>query len=204
MIKNAPIYHITHIDNISAIITEGKLWSDSQRISKDLNSTNIGHQHIKQKRLKREVELAAKGNLGDYVPFYFCNRSIMLYTLNQGAVLGYSSGQSPVIHLVSSIQSAIETGNPWAFTDIHAALAYANYYDDLNYLDRINWDVMNMEYWSEVKEERQAEFLVYDSFPWKSVEKIGVLNQEIADKVLELIKDSPHKPDVKVERSWYY
>ena len=61
-----------------------------------------------------------------------------------------------------------------------------------------------MEYWSEVKEERQAEFLVYDSFPWKSVEKIGVLNQEIADKVLELIKDSPHKPDVKVERSWYY
>ncbi len=39
--------------------------------------TRIGHEHIIQRRLSRKVAVAAKGFLGDYVPFNFCSRSVM-------------------------------------------------------------------------------------------------------------------------------
>jgi hypothetical protein len=207
--KNSPrsIYHITHINNLASIISEGKLWSDAQRIDKNLESTNIGYPHIKGRRSKRKVELDSEGNLGDYVPFYFCNRSIMLYVLSENGVPGYSEGQTPIVHLVSDTDLATKTGQPWGFTDRHAELAFAEYFEDIEDLDKVDWDVMPRKQWggdSEVKEMKQAEFLVHDFFPWTSIKKIGVLNQEIADKVLKLIKSSQHKPDVQVERGWYY
>jgi hypothetical protein len=33
---NIPIYHITHIDNLSLILKETGLWSDAQRIERGL------------------------------------------------------------------------------------------------------------------------------------------------------------------------
>lgn len=83
--------------------------------------TNIGHMHIKQRRLSRRVPAAAGGMLGDYVPFNFCPRSVMLFRVNKGHQ-DYPGGQEEVIHLVSTVQTAIATGQPWAFTDRHAEL----------------------------------------------------------------------------------
>jgi hypothetical protein len=55
-----------------------------------------------------------------------------------------------------------------------------------------------------VKEGKQAEFLIHDTCPWSLVEKVGVLNLNIQDKVNLILKDSKHKPIVSIERSWYY
>ncbi len=79
-----PIYHITHVDNLVSILQHGCLWSDAQRIKKRIVNTNIGHSHIKQRRLTRPVPVAVKGFLGEYVPFNFCNRSVMLCALLWG------------------------------------------------------------------------------------------------------------------------
>ncbi|MEX1232534.1 MAG: DarT ssDNA thymidine ADP-ribosyltransferase family protein [Planctomycetaceae bacterium] len=34
---NPKIYHITHIDNLSKIVADGKLWSDAKRLEKSLD-----------------------------------------------------------------------------------------------------------------------------------------------------------------------
>lgn len=202
-----PIYHITHLQNLPNILNAERLWSDAQRIRQGIANTSIGHQHIKERRLKRPVPLAAGGFLGEYVPFYFCNRSVMLYVIHAGSVVGYTGGQQPIIHLVSNTEGIKATNRPWAFTDRHAELAYANYFDDLAFLDRIDWGVMPLQYWggdADRRERRQAEFLVHDWFPWSCVETIGVYNADLVRQVQAILKGASHQPEVRVERGWYY
>jgi len=199
-----PIYHITHVNNLRSIVKHRCLWSDSQRIAQRIDNVNIGHSHIKQRRLTRVVPVAAKGVLGDYVPFNFCNRSVMLCAHYYGSVEGYSDGQPPIVHLVSSVEAVIAAGRPWAFTDRHADLGYARYFDNLVDLEEVDWDAMPLKYWKEKKEVRQAEFLVHDWFPWTCVEKIGMYNDAIAERAKKAIAKATHQPIVVVENGWYY
>ena len=75
---NRAIYHITHADNLEQIVREGRLWCDAQRIARGLAHTNIGYSHIKARRMRHPVTVSAGGTLGEYVPFNFCPRSVML------------------------------------------------------------------------------------------------------------------------------
>lgn len=209
MSDDRPIYHITHLSNLPSILANGGLFPDSSIRQAALPHTRIGYEHIKQRRLTRKVQTAARGFLGDYVPFNFCPRSVMLYVIHVGAVDGYEGGQDGVLHLVSSIASATGCGKPWTFTDRHADLGYARYFDSLTNLKEVDWDVMPRRQWGgagndEIKEKRQAEFLVHGFFPWKSVLQIGVKTPEIADQVKSLVRYFDHRPDVLIEPSWYY
>lgn len=203
---NKPIYHITHVDNLEGIIKEGGLWCDSKCRATAKTNMNVGYSHIKARRMTRKVDVAAGGTLGEYVPFNFCNRSVMLYVLYRGHD-EYNGGQDSIVHLVSSIASAQATGIPWFFTDLHADLGYAQQYDDLALLGQVDWEVMPRRQWggdSEVKEKRQAEFLVHDFFPWTAIDVIGVVDKDIASVVRDTIAGSDHQPQVKIKRNWYY
>jgi ssDNA thymidine ADP-ribosyltransferase, DarT len=201
---NPGIFHITHVDNLPSIVAHGCLWSDAQRIAQNLQTTNIGYSHIKQRRLTRVVPVGVGGRLGEYVPFNFCDRSVMLYVVSRGHE-NYCGGQDAIVHLVSSVQTAVALQKPWAFTDRHADLAYAAYFDSLADLSEVDWSVMPLDYWAgdeETKEKRQAEFLVYESFPWSGVEMIGVKDAVIAARVQALLPSG--KPPVAIHPNWYY
>ncbi len=202
---NRAIYHITHADNVANIAREGRLWCDAQRIARGLVNTNIGYSHIKERRMRHPVTVAAAGTLGNYVPFNFCPRSVMLYVVSQGHE-NYREGQQPIVHLVSSIEAIRATGRPWFFTDRHADLGYANQFDTVDKLGEVDWSVMPERYWNdpEVKERRQAEFLVHDWCPWEAIEVIGVMDRDIAAHVETAISGAGHKPRVEVHRDWYY
>ena len=200
------IYHITHVDNLPRIVADERLWSDAQRIARGLASTNIGYNHIKGRRMKRPVLVAAGGTLGQYVPFNFCSRSVMLYVVSQGHQ-DYSGGQSPIIQLVSSIQTAIATGRPWFFTDRHADLGYAQQFASLDALEKIDWQVMPSRQWggnTETKEKRQAEFLLHEWCPWTAITGIAVISDTIAEQIQKILMGSDHRPQVTVRRDWYY
>ncbi len=197
------IFHITHVDNLAGILSEGGVWSDSQRIARNLSSTNIGHLHIKQRRLNRPVMTRGDGLLGDYVPFNFCPRSVMLYVVSRGHD-DYRGGQEDIVHLVSRVSIATNLGRAWAFTDRHAELAHALHYDDLSRLDEVPWQVMDKTYWTDVAEERQAEFLVHEFFPWTAVAEIGVMSNTAETKVKTAMAGSSHRPSVTVRPEWYY
>jgi ssDNA thymidine ADP-ribosyltransferase, DarT len=200
---NPQIFHITHVENLRGIVAQGCLWSDAQRLARNLSTTNIGYTHIKQRRLNRPVTVGRAGKLGDYVPFNFCPRSVMLYVVSRGHA-DYNGGGDRIVHLVSSVNRATALGRPWAFTDQHADLGYAAYFDSLAMLSEVDWTVMPLAQWGgndEVKAKRQAEFLVHDSFPWSAVEVIGVKNTTIAAEVTALVGGVP---PVTVRPDWYY
>jgi len=81
---NPKLYHITHVQNLPSILVASCLSSDARRIAQGLVTTNVGMTKIKERRLALEVECHPGTKVGEYVPFYFCPRSIMLYLLYRG------------------------------------------------------------------------------------------------------------------------
>ena len=55
-----------------------------------------------------------------------------------------------------------------------------------------------------VKDGKQAEFLVHNSFPWTLVDRVGVLDQGVGREVDSVLADVEHRPVVTVEPGWYY
>ncbi len=198
------ISHITHIDNLASIIAEGCLWSDAKRIKRGLVNQNIGYSHIKQRRLRRPVNVAASGNIGDYVPFNFCPRSVMLFVIHKGHQ-DYNGGQGQIVHLLSEVDT-VRTSNPHCFfTDIHADLDYAEQIDDFSRLSELDLQRISTEHnWVDMKEEKQAEFLAFERVNWQTITRMGVQTPEIATKVTQILAASAHKPNLEVQPSWYY
>lgn len=210
-VEDRLIYHITHIDNLPGIIADGCLWSDERVMARTNQRTVIGYDTIKQRRMTElRVSCHPDTFVGQYVPFYFCHRSPMLYVIHKrNSDLTYRSGQDRIVHLVSKIGAAIQAhpGRAWAFSDGNAGARYARFCNDLTQFDEyVDWRAVEARNWSDptVKERKQAEFLVYDSFPWTSIIGIAVIRQDIASEVQSILKDADHQPDVRVKRNWYY
>ena len=57
-----------------------------------------------------------------------------------------------------------------------------------------------------VKEGKQAEFLIWESFPWSLVESIGVIDEQVVAQVKSKLSGLKgiHLPVVNVEPAWYY
>lgn len=172
------IYHITHINNLPSIIEAGGLWCDAKVNSGEVSAMGIAHEHIKEHRRSRNVDLAPGGNLCDYVPFYFAPRSPMLYAIHKGYVEGYHGGQDDILHLEAQIEQIIQCGLPYVFSDGHAVIRISKFFNDLKYLKEIDWGLMKSTYWNDTQEDfdrkrkRQAEFLVHNFFPWNLSQKL--------------------------------
>ena len=206
------IYHITHVDNLSGIIQDGCLWSDAQRIAKGLANANIGMNKIKERRLRLPVDCHPCTTVGQYVPFYFCPRSVMLYLLYMGnhPDLTYHGGQGPIVHLAAKLKDVVGWANnndvKWTFTATNAGAGYTIFYNDLSNFNEINWRAVNATVFRnpEIKEGKQAEFLIFDSLPWELVAGIGVQNSKIFDKVKDILNSARHRPTVRGKKDWYY
>lgn len=205
------IYHIVHVDNLASICGDGCLWSDSVMVQRQ-GGTVIGMGSIKQRRLALPVSCHPQTFVGEYVPFYFCPRSIMLFVVHcaNHPELAYRGGQQPIIHLEANLNQVVEwaeaNGRRWAFSLSNAGAVYTQFRSELAQLDEINWDAVAARDFrpADVKEAKQAEFLVQQSFPWHLVERIGVHSQGIGQRVYAAMNGAGHRPSVEIRREWYY
>lgn len=211
--ENPKIYHITHLQNLAQIIETGKLWSDAKRIELGLNCEIVGMSAIKKRRLEDlPVKCHPATMVGEYVPFYFCPRSIMLFILDMGNHIDvtYRGGQARIIHLEADLKETVEWANSrerqWAFSDCNAGAHYAMFFNTLGKLNKINWEAVEATDFRHpaVKEGKQAEFLIFKSFPWKLIDRIGVINTAIQEQVGNILSSATHKPIVSIERTWYF
>ena len=205
------IFHITHIDNLPAIINSGGLSSDRRLLGVSGGRIVIGYEEIKRRRLDElSVHCHPGTRVGDYVPFYFCPRSPMLYVIHRrNAGLSFKGGQERVVHLVSTVELAVQAAadRPFAFSDGNAGTRFTQFSKDLGQLDSlVDWNAVGELYWSDsaVKERKQAEFLVHDSFPWTAIAAIGVINQSVEDDVKAILELAVHRPMIAVKPDWYY
>jgi len=213
-VPNDPkIYHITHVDNLPDILSAGCIWSDAKRIELGLGCQVVGMSEIKRRRLEElEVKCYPGTMVGEYAPFFFCPRSVMLYMLYRAnhPSLTYRGGQGPIIHLQADVAATVKWAEAhdvrWAFSDSNAGAYLASFFSRLGDLDEINWEAVRAAYFRDVavKEGKQAEFLLYESFPWELVERIGVQNSAVLRQVNTALGNSAYKPPTSVEPSWYF
>ncbi len=213
MNQSQKIYHIVHIDRLDSIVNSGFLYSDAKLTVQNYVGTTIGINKIKQRRLN-DIVLSSYPDLhvGECVPFYFCPRSVMLYILHMRnhRDINYRGGQENIIHLEADLYKSIKWANAkgrrWVFTDANAGSLYFNDYNDINSLNKLNWNAIYATNWrsSEVKEAKQSEFLCEDSFDFKLIERIGVINSDIYQKVQNILGGRKYSIRVEVMRNWYY
>lgn len=209
---NPKIYHIVHVDKLASIAADGFLYSDTVMAARPANGTVIGMNNIKARRMN-ELTLASHPGLfvGQCVPFYFCPRSVMLFLIHRrNAELAYKGGQGPIVHLVSDLNAVVawaeQNERRWAFSLSNAGSYYFEDRCDLGQLDQINWAAVQTNQWagSPTKEQKQAEFLIEEHFPWHLVEEIGVINQPVGQQAAQALAGLEHRPHVHIRSAWYY
>ena len=200
------IYHITHLRNLPQIVAEGGIWSDARCVELGLKCEVVGMSEIKRRRLEElEVKCHSGTKVGQYVPFYFCPRSIMLYILHRGnhPDLKYRGGQAPVLHLQADLHATVK----WVNKNRHVGVQQykrgsllRRLFQNLDRLSEVNWSAVAATDFrtAAVKEGKQAEFLVFGGFPWSQVERIGVFDREIERKIRKVLEGADHRPAVKV------
>jgi hypothetical protein len=206
------LYHITHVDNLPAVLADGGLWSDAEMVARGGPAEGIGMGQIKQRRLALPVRCHPGDRVGDYVPFYFCPRSIMLYLIHMAnhPGLSYRGGQGPIIHLEADLHETVTwaegEGRRWAFSLSNAGAFYAEFRNRLDQLGEVNWAAVESTDFRDamIKEGKQAEFLVHGFFPWHLVRRIGVPSRPLYGKVVNTLAGLAHRPAVEIRREWYF
>jgi hypothetical protein len=194
------IYHITHVDNLPGIVEDGFIWCDSEMLRRPSGKV-IGFDSIKRRRL-HENSPATHPHLhvGDFTPFYFCPRSVMLYAIR--------GQQYSIVHIEADLCKAVawadSCGTPWCFTTGNAGACLFFAYSDLDRLNLIDWQAVEARYWGNCKSGKQAEFLFGDGFPWRLIERIGVYSIQVQSQVLSVIPDWAYHPRIEVVSDWYY
>lgn len=207
---NPKIVHIMHVDRLPSVVKEGLLWCDAEVATRSFSGTTIGIGEIKQRRMSRPLTSHPGLKVGECVPFYFWPRSVMLFLIHRAnhPALAYRGGQAPIVHLVADLRQTVRWADDsrlrWAFTLSNAGAEYFEDRHSLDDLDDIDWRAVKARDWSEVKEHKQAEFLVENRFAWQLVSHIGVMTEATRRQVADVLAASDHQPRVDVKRDWYY
>lgn len=197
------IYHITDVANLPGILAEGGLLSDAAVAQR--HRTVIGYDHIKLRRL-REITVPCCGSrfVGEFVPFYFCPRSPMLFAINRGNTGRQPGCQRAIVHLVSTLKAGMATGRRWAVSSGNAGARHTTFESQMLALATLDWDAIRATSWKGQQHQKSAEFLVEDIFPWSAITQIGCQNSAIAREVADMLRNQAHRPTVEVKPDWYY
>lgn len=207
------IYHITHVENLPGIVADGVLVSDREILARGGAAQIIGMSTIKRRRIEEiTVSRHPDTKVGDYVPFYFCPRSIMLFVIHRAnhPELEYRGGQGPIVHLEADLRTVIDwadaNGSRWAFSLSNAGAHYAEFRTRADELDELRWEAIEARNFRapDVKEGKQAEFLVHERFPFYLVDRIGVASSAVRARAAEAIAGAQHRPQIEVRPEWYY
>ncbi len=206
------IYHILHYDRLPSLLSTGFLYSDKYVRENNLPGSNIGYQHLKERRLRKFLSSYQDLAVGACVPFYYCPRSVMLYTLNIASPYNdYKAGQNPIVHLefdlTKAITWAVANKKRWVLTTGNASSSFFDDFSTIEGFRKINWQAVTAEQWKQkqIKDEKQAEFLVEESFPFDLVECLGINRvQETAQKVSQLLTKTSYASKLQIRQDWYY
>lgn len=206
------LYHITHVDNLASILRDGGLWSDAEVAERGGPQATIGMNSIKARRFDLPVTCHPGDCVADYVPFYFCPRSIMLYLIHRAnhPELAYRGGQGPIVHLELDLHEVVAWADAWscrwAFSLSNAGATYTEFRDSVEHLGEVDWDAVAATDFRApaTKEGKQAEFLLHDFAPWSLVGRIGVISSRMRQRVARVLSGAEHRPEVVVMPGWYF
>jgi len=136
----------------------------------------------------------------------------MLYVIHRAnhPELTYRGGQDPIVHLEADVHTVIQwakrTGTRWAFSLSNAGAYYTEFRSRLEELDQLDWPAIAATDFrpAEVKERKQAEFLVHGGFPFDLIERIGVHSVAVQTQATAALAGTGHQPPIEVRQEWYF
>jgi len=205
--EKALIWRIVHRDNLPWILDNGLHCGNSG--IRSANWVDIGNPELIDKRANHPVPLPPAGVLGDYVPFYFTPFSVMMKNIHDGRGVQKRANKEIVI-LVSSIPKVKKKGLDFVFTDSHAYYQWADFYNDVDDLDKIDWPILQARDFARdpndpAKFERyQAEALIHQSCPVKGLLGIVCYTESRKKRIKKLLKKRGIKLKVYARTEWYF
>jgi hypothetical protein len=206
--KEARIFRITHIDNVPWILRHGLHCKSSS--NRDPNFVQIGLAELIRKRVSRAVEVGPGGFLCDYVPFYFTPWSIMMYNIKTGYGGVIKRPNREIVIMVSSIHRLVELNVPFVFTNAHAYMQEADYFDDVEQLDQIDWPLLQSRNFKRDPEDPgkqgryHAEALVHRRVPLEALFGIACYDGDSKARVEAEVKRCSVSLSVKAVPNWYF
>jgi hypothetical protein len=206
--EKALVFRITHIQNVPWLLDNGAHCAKSD--CRDPNFIQIGSPDLIGKRSNHPVSVHPFGTLGDYVPFYFTPKSVMLYNIRTGYNGIIQRRMSDIAILVTSLHKLVAAKIPFLFTDRHAYLVNAEPTSDLKDLDRLNWKILRTHDFKrdpdhpEKFEQYQAEALVYQCLPVTALRAIVCYGDEQKEALSAEVES--RSLDLKVLKipDWYF
>lgn len=177
------IYHFTHVDHVPSIYKYG-LRSHNNSHGLGLVRHDISNPEVQDLRAQRRI---GGRPLHDYVPLYFNPRNAMLFDVFRKHTL-------EDIIIIRLPRNLMLQKGVW-FTDGNAANTPTLSYNRLEDLDKLDWECIRAEYWTEYedgKRKRMAEILVPDKISANYIIRksyLFVQNQETKLLIEEVIPD---------------
>lgn len=205
--EKALIWRIVHLNNLPWILDNGLHCANSE-VKFDSYIT-IGNADLIDRRKSREVPIDPGGTLADYVPFYFTPFSPMLYNIYTGIAGMQKRGNKEICLLVASLRQ-IQEKIQFVFTDRHAYLGTAKYFNSLGQLNEIDWPLLQVRNFKrnpdnpENFERYQAEALIFKRMPVTALEGIICYTNEVKLDIEKQAKDRGLKLIIDVRPDWYF
>lgn len=155
------LWHMTHKDNIESIISNGIL---SNRLAYEIfNPKDISDQEVQ--RWRDRIDPFLQKPIHDYVPLYINIKNPMLFKRK--------SIQDEICLIEVSLSVLME--HEFIYTDGNAAARDTLFYENIEFLDNLPWDVLSAKYWNDFpdgKRKRCSEVLIYPKVEPKFFKKI--------------------------------
>ncbi|MCX2544118.1 DUF4433 domain-containing protein [Pseudomonas sp. COW5] len=205
--EKALIWRIVHRDNLPWILDNGLHCANSEVQAPQY--VNIGNVDLIDKRRSRQVPIAPKGALADYVPFYFTPFSVMMQNIHSGWSVQQRTNDEIVI-LVSSLYRVAELNLPFVFTNAHAYPSWTNYYSDLANLDQIDWSILQRRDFKRdpddprKMERYQAEALIHNHLPITGLLGIMCHTDAMKERIEQDVAARGLTLPVHARPKWYF
>ncbi|MGV3612251.1 MAG: type II toxin-antitoxin system toxin DNA ADP-ribosyl transferase DarT [Fluviicola sp.] len=195
------VFRIIHFQNLDFILQNGIYYRNSEKF--DPNYINIGSAEVITRRDRMYLKCYPETRVNECVPFYFGFRSPMLYKIKTGHGVPQFP-QDEIIYLVCNFREIVDSELTWCFTDGNAASSITEFYNDVNDLDKLDWNSIYSTEWSDDNSDgdhdrmrkKQAEVLVKDYVPISFVKAIVVLSETRKKNIENLLQK--HMIDIKV------
>jgi len=154
--------HMTHINNLETIFKYGL-----QAHSNPYKKKDISNQEVNNRRESRENIYGRK--IHEYVPFYFNPRNAMMYKNRYEDIV------------ILAFDKELLAQDDTLFTDRNASTSNVHFYNKVDDLDKINWNLVKSNRWHDkapiAKQIMMAEVLVYKQVSMSYLKSIYVKNQ---------------------------
>lgn len=207
--QKALIFRITHRENVRWILQNGLHCQSSGTADPDF--VGIGNPELISLRPHRYVDIPPGGTLADYVPFYFTPYSPMLYNIKTGYGGIRQRNNAEIVVLVSSFDALRSNGVRVVYTDRHAYLQTARFFDDPTQVAAVvDFDLLQRRDFKrdpehpDKMERYQAEALAYQHVPVAALLGIGCYTPAIKDDLERTCSEFEANVKIVQRTEWYF